>query len=141
MKMESRRKKEVLQFLCEGLSVRDISRELILSQMTVEIHIEDLRKSFETKNFLLLCLKAIKEGYAQLPSPVQPMRPLENRELQALILASNGLTQVQISEELMISQKTLERVLAGTRNKLNASNSYHAALIAISSNLIPFPAL
>lgn len=55
------REKEVLSFLCEGLSVAEIADKLFLSSKTIEVHRSTLLKKTNTKNTINLVLFAIKE--------------------------------------------------------------------------------
>lgn len=67
------------------------------------------------------------------------VRPLSKRELDALRLASEGLTGAQIAEEMGIGERTVRDHLERAGIKLEASNRTHAVSRAIGRGLIPAP--
>jgi len=62
----SKREKEVLQLLCNGLSVTEIAENLFLSPKTIETHRSALLKKSNTKNTVNLVLCALKHKIVEL---------------------------------------------------------------------------
>ncbi len=58
----TRREKEVLQFIAEGLTNAEISEKLFISIATVNTHRKSLLEKFEVKNTAMLIGKAIRIG-------------------------------------------------------------------------------
>jgi DNA-binding CsgD family transcriptional regulator len=58
----TRREKEVLQLIAEGLTNGEISEKLFISVPTVNTHRKSLLEKFEVKNTAALIGKAIKSG-------------------------------------------------------------------------------
>jgi len=58
----TRREKEVLQLIAEGLTNTEISEKLFISIPTVNTHRKSLIEKFEVKNTAMLIGKAIKNG-------------------------------------------------------------------------------
>jgi DNA-binding NarL/FixJ family response regulator len=60
--MLTKREREVLKLIAEGLSTRDMSEQLIISTGTVETHRKSLLKKLEVNNVAGLVRIAVKEG-------------------------------------------------------------------------------
>ena len=58
----SRREREVLQLVCDGLSSKEIAEELNLSPKTVDSHREHIMKKLSIRNISELTKYAIREG-------------------------------------------------------------------------------
>ncbi len=58
----TRREKEVLQLIAEGLTNAEISEKLFISIPTVNTHRKSLLEKFEAKNTAILVSKAIRQG-------------------------------------------------------------------------------
>ena len=54
----TRKEVEILHFVCEGMSNKEIANELYISEQTVKSHCNHLFKKFGVKNRLKLALKA-----------------------------------------------------------------------------------
>jgi DNA-binding CsgD family transcriptional regulator len=65
--------------------------------------------------------------------------PLSQSELKALTLASRGLDNQQIADELWLSIHTIKTQMCMSYVKLGANNRTHAVVIALSHGLIPMP--
>lgn len=61
----TRREKEVLQLIAEGLTNAEVSEKLFISVSTVNTHRKSLLEKFEVKNTATLIGKAIKMGLIQ----------------------------------------------------------------------------
>jgi DNA-binding NarL/FixJ family response regulator len=59
----SNRQKQCLNYLAQGLSAKNIGKELNLSPRTVEAYIESLKLKFKCKNKTLLIVKFVKSNY------------------------------------------------------------------------------
>lgn len=64
------------------------------------------------------------------------MVPLTSRELAVLRLLRDGKEMAAAARELGLSEGRVKRIAASARHKLCASNSTHAASIAISIGAI-----
>ncbi|MFP4059271.1 MAG: response regulator [Bacteroidales bacterium] len=62
----TRREKEVLRLLCEGLSTFEISEKLFISDRTVERHRANLLEKTGSKNSVSLVVHAIKNGLVDI---------------------------------------------------------------------------
>lgn len=62
----SKREKEVLQHLCNGLTVTEIAEKLFVSPKTIETHRSVLLKKSNTKNTINLVLCAIKNKVVEV---------------------------------------------------------------------------
>ncbi len=62
----SKREKEVLQHLCNGLTVTEIAEKLFVSPKTIETHRSALLKKSNTKNTINLVLCAIKNKVVEV---------------------------------------------------------------------------
>lgn len=62
LKLLTKREKEVLQLICEGCSNIEISKNLNISQRTVERHRGNLLRKTQSPNSIKLILNAIREG-------------------------------------------------------------------------------
>jgi DNA-binding NarL/FixJ family response regulator len=77
-----------------------------------------------------LLLKLIRNK--NVPSGIK----LSRRETEILALICKGLSTNQISEQLHISQRTVERHRASLLDKTDSSNSISMAIYAIKNNLV-----
>lgn len=70
LKMKDRifteREQEVLNLLCEGLSVTEVADKLFLSSKTIEVHRSTLLKKTQTKNTINLVLHAIRNKLVEV---------------------------------------------------------------------------
>ena len=60
------RETEVLQLICKGLSTREISENLFLSQKTVEVHRSNILRKTNQKNVAQLVIWALKNNYSSI---------------------------------------------------------------------------
>lgn len=58
----TRREKEVLQFIAEGLTNAEIAAKLFISVLTVNTHRKSLIEKFDATNTAMLIAKAVKRG-------------------------------------------------------------------------------
>lgn len=58
----SQRELEILKWICEGLSPKEIGEKLFLSHRTVETHKQNIMEKFEVKSVSKLIVLAIKQG-------------------------------------------------------------------------------
>ncbi|MCW3787810.1 response regulator [Plebeiibacterium sediminum] len=62
----STREVEVLQLICKGLSTKEISEALFISQKTVEVHRSNILRKSDQKNIAQLVIWAIKNNYTTI---------------------------------------------------------------------------
>ncbi len=62
----SKREIEVLQLICKGLSTKEISEVLFISQKTVEVHRSNILRKSDQKNIAQLVIWAIKNNYTTI---------------------------------------------------------------------------
>ena len=78
---------------------------------------------------------------AQRPRPNGlPYGDLTQRELQVPQLAAEGLTNKEIAQRLLISEKTVKNHTANIFSKLQVNDRTHAVLYALRKGLITLPA-
>jgi non-specific serine/threonine protein kinase len=70
-----------------------------------------------------------------MPPDSTKIRPLTAREQQVATLVARGLTNRQIADTLVISERTAESHLERIRGKLGASNRAQIAVWATESGL------
>ena len=69
--------------------------------------------------------------------PLKPGRDLSPRELEVLALITEGLSNEEIAEQLLISPDTARHHVSACIRKLGAANRTHAASLAVKYGLIP----
>lgn len=91
-----------------------------------------LRKVYRGGNYFSqeLLLRLIKN------KPVEEGIDLTRREREVLELICKGYSNMQISEELFISQRTVERHRSSLLFKTNSKNSVSLVVFAIKNNLV-----
>ena len=65
-KQLSAREVEVLQLICKGMSSKEISEKLFLSQKTVEVHRSNILRKSGNKNIAQLVIWALKNNYTNI---------------------------------------------------------------------------
>jgi NarL family two-component system response regulator LiaR len=82
-----------------------------------------------------IALKVIRE--LNRPSELPPTEePLTTREVEVLKLVARGLTNQEIAEALVISERTVGNHIGNILNKLHLANRTQAALYALREGLI-----
>ena len=73
-----------------------------------------------------------------MPTSVVPRMAdqLTNREIEVLRLIAQGLTYVQIAEQLVVSPRTVDAHLRAIYGKLGVNSRHAAARMAIDQQLI-----
>jgi DNA-binding NarL/FixJ family response regulator len=72
------------------------------------------------------------------PRP-QPATALTDRERQVLVLVARGLSNRQIADELVISERTARTHVSNILTKLGLASRTQAALLAIRDGIAPAP--
>jgi DNA-binding CsgD family transcriptional regulator len=122
--------REVLGQLADGASLDQIAERLLLSPRTIERHLARLSRrlgietSAEAKEFLLG--GTASNGRFER-SPDSRLRELTARELEVLALISEGRTNRQIADQLIISPHTAIRHVANILGKTGVANRTEAA--------------
>jgi len=62
----STREIEVLQLICKGLSTKEISETLFISQKTVEVHRSNILRKSDQKNIAQLVIWSLKNNYTTI---------------------------------------------------------------------------
>ena len=75
-------------------------------------------------------------GSEPKPQPGLPYEELTERELQVLQLAANGLSNKEISGNLVISEKTVKNHIANIFSKLQVNDRTQAVLYALRKGLV-----
>lgn len=72
----------------------------------------------------------------------QPLRRnhLSPRELQVLQLLADGKHNVQIAQELVLAEQTVQHHIANAKQKLGAATRAHAIAIAFREGILQVPA-
>ena len=72
------------------------------------------------------------------PRP-QPLQALTEREREVLVLVAQGLSNQQIADALVISERTARTHVSNILSKLGVASRTQAALLAIRENIAPAP--
>jgi DNA-binding NarL/FixJ family response regulator len=72
------------------------------------------------------------------PKP-QPLQALTDREREVLILVAEGLSNQQIADSLVISERTARTHVSNILSKLGVASRTQAALVAIRGGIAPAP--
>jgi LuxR family maltose regulon positive regulatory protein len=111
----------VYPFTCEGDAMRDL-----LKQVSTE---EPKRQAYLTK---------LPSAFGDRPAvPEQPLfDPLSERELEILALIADGLTNLQIAEQLFLTVNTVKVHTRNIYQKLDTHSRIQAATIARELGLL-----
>ncbi|MBT3322665.1 MAG: response regulator transcription factor [Anaerolineae bacterium] len=99
---------------------------------------------------LVSALTAIKNGEGSLdpgitrkvldmmqrkPKEAHPFTRLSEREMEVLLLVSQGKTNAAIAEDLILSEKTIRNYISSVFLKLNVRNRVEAAIFAVQNRI------
>jgi DNA-binding NarL/FixJ family response regulator len=73
----------------------------------------------------------------EMVSPPTGLSALTDRERDVLILVGNGLSNREIADELVISERTARTHVSNVLRKLQLSSRTQAALVAVREGLVP----
>ncbi len=120
--------KDMLKNGCKGYILKSASKERLLNAIE---EVYDGREYLEPKlrDQLLLNVLKVKSNYALLS-------PLTRREKEILELIATGLTSSEISERLVLSQRTVENHRFSLMQKLNVKNTAGLLKVAMEIGLI-----
>jgi NarL family two-component system response regulator LiaR len=99
---------------------------------------------------LVRAIRTVSRGEAQLdpeiarklmhefsnPQPARPKHDLTERELEVLRLISQGKSNKDISEELVLSEKTVKTHVSNILQKLHLSDRTQAAVYALRQKIV-----
>jgi NarL family two-component system response regulator LiaR len=99
---------------------------------------------------LLAAIRTVNRGEAQLdpeiarkvmqefanPQPVAPKHDLTERELEVLRLIAQGKSNKDISEDLVLSEKTVKTHVSNILQKLHLSDRTQAAVFALRQKIV-----
>jgi NarL family two-component system response regulator LiaR len=99
---------------------------------------------------LVRAIRTVNRGEAQLdpeiarklmhefsnPQPTRPKHDLTERELEVLRLISQGKSNKEISEELVLSEKTVKTHVSNILQKLHLSDRTQAAVYALRQKIV-----
>ncbi len=105
---------------------------------------EELRRAIDAaqRGEVMLCpiiAEKVLEHFGSDAKPRQPGMPYEQltqRELQVLQLAADGLSNKEIAQKLVISEKTVKNHIANIFSKLNVNDRTQAVLYALRKGLV-----
>lgn len=69
-------------------------------------------------------------------SSIEPIDELSERETQVLQLVSQGMTNLEIAQQLFLSENTIKKYLSNILDKLHVNNRVEAAMKAASEGLL-----
>lgn len=81
--------------------------------------------------------KLVREVQRSHAAPAPANEPLTERELQVLRWVAVGLSNQEIAEKLVISERTVGAHISRILDKMGAANRTQAALMAIRQGLVP----
>jgi len=103
-------------------------------------HIQELLYQFSAQGTTTAYVKKLldafgpQEAQGQIPSPL--IEPLSSRELEVLILMSNGMTNQEIASDLVIAMTTAKKHVSNIIGKLGVTNRTQAVARARELHLI-----
>jgi DNA-binding NarL/FixJ family response regulator len=77
-----------------------------------------------------------KTGHTPAPSAAWASYGLSAREVEVMTLIARGLTNIEIAEDLFISQTTVKTHVARVLAKLRARNRVQVVVLAYESGLV-----
>ena len=111
--------------------------------MLKEAESEELQRAIQAAYLgeFILCPIIAKKllshfGNEAKPQPGLPYEELTQRELQVLQLAADGLSNKEISGNLVISEKTVKNHIANIFSKLQVNDRTQAVLYALRKGLV-----
>lgn len=126
----TRREIEILRFMAEGLSTRDIAHHLHLSTRTVENHLETIKSKLDCNSKAELIKKA-----QDIDSVINPLGYIFGvQEIEILKYLADGITVRDIANKLHLSHRTVENHIANIQSKLDCNSK--AELINKAHNII-----
>nr|WP_272919167.1 response regulator transcription factor [Streptomyces sp. SID8352] len=149
------RELEVLRLLAQGLSNRLIARNLDISEKTVKNHLSSIYPKIGATDRIQAALYARDAGLTDPgePAPCAPVSmtvsekgglpadpALTAREQSVLALLALGLSNRLIARNLNISEKTVKNHLSSIYSKIGATHRTQAALYALYSGPLSYPA-
>ena len=105
---------------------------------------EELRRAIDAayRGEVILCpiiAKKVLHHFGRAPRPPQPGLPYEGltqRELEVLQLAADGLSNQELAERLVISERTVKNHIANIFSKLQVNDRTQAILYALRKGLV-----
>lgn len=130
-------------YVAAGLCEAAVDDQILVSQRVynaVEDQIEgscvgslDLRGSL--KSVLAYRVAGLRSGSAIEPPPLSAPTPLTRREEEVVVLVAHGLTNREVADELVLSERTVEAHLDHVRSKLGLRSRAHIAAWAVEQRL------
>jgi DNA-binding NarL/FixJ family response regulator len=93
----------------------------------------DLRGSL--RSVLAYSVAGLRGGSAAEPPPVPRPTPLTRREEEVVVLVARGLTNHEVADQLVLSERTVEAHLDHVRSKLGLRSRAHIAAWAVEQRL------
>lgn len=96
-----------------------------------------IRNVYEGHHFLdpEIAIKAIQEANRPLPQHSPAEEALTRREIEILRMVSRGLTNNEIADELVVSERTVRTHISNVLGKLHLANRTQAALYALRQGI------
>jgi DNA-binding NarL/FixJ family response regulator len=150
----TRREKMVLALIGEGLTTKEISKQMFISDTTVETYRRNLLDKLGMKNSKELILYVAKNGvpgeYSKKVTLIEKKSPfidtshlsiLTEKEKKVLLLIGEGLNTREIAEELSIANSTVETHRTHLIGKLELSTTKDLIIYAVVNKLLDTPPL
>ncbi|WP_299458801.1 LuxR family transcriptional regulator [uncultured Microscilla sp.] len=150
----TKREKEVLALIGEGMTTKEISKQLFIANTTVETHRRNLIDKLGVKNSKELVLYAIKDGFSASRSDsgksVRLNRPFLNtsrldlltrKEKKVLLLIGEGLSTKEIAKKLSIADSTVETHRTHLIEKLQLNTTKDLIIYTVVNKLLESPLL
>lgn len=139
------RQLEVLAWLVDGLSNKEIASLMGITPAGVKKHIEALMRRYGVTRRTALVRAAMKSSVDAPAIPLVALRfdfspsarfDLTPQQCRVLELAADGLKDKEISQVTRISEQTVRLHFANIRQRLCATNRAQAVAIAIERGII-----
>ena len=158
----TRREEQVLKFIAEGLTNRQIARELQVSFKTVEKHRQEIMNRLGLHHTAGLTCYALANGlifpetvstalakrmpssrgyWSSPPETADAKRAITVRETQVLTFIAKGLVNKQIAAELSLSIKTVINHRQEVMKRLNIHHIAGLTRYAIAKRIVALEAI
>lgn len=125
------RELEIAILVADGLSNKVIGEILAISERTARTHVSNILAKLELSRRSQIALWAVDNGYAapQIETQESELHPLSERENEIATWIAKGLSNQQIADALIISERTVRCHISAILSKLGVYNRTEVAML------------